>query len=57
MKEIVFVIKETPEGSYTACALGYSIFTEVDIWEDLNETLQEALLCHFEENNNVPPQN
>ena len=57
MKEIVFVIKEVPEGGYTARALGYSIFTEADTWEDLNEALQDALLCHFAENDHVPSEN
>ncbi|MBC8496992.1 MAG: 2-oxoisovalerate dehydrogenase [Anaerolineales bacterium] len=48
-KEVIFMIEEAPEGGYTAHALGYSIFTEADTWEDLKEAVQEAILCHFDD--------
>ena len=48
-KEIFFLIEEAPEGGYTAQALGYSIFTEADTWDDLKEAIQDAVRCHFEE--------
>jgi len=30
MKEIIFVVEESPEGGYEARAVGQSIFTEAD---------------------------
>ncbi len=50
MSEILFLIQEAPEGGYTARALGYSIFTEADTWEELRSSIQDAVNCHFDEN-------
>lgn len=49
MAEILFLVEDAPEGGYTARALGYSIFTEADTWEDLKLAIQDALECHFEQ--------
>ncbi len=49
MNEIIFLFEEAHEGGFTACALGYSIFTEADTWDGLNDAAQEAVLTHFEE--------
>ncbi len=49
MNEIIFLVEEAPEGGYTARALGHSIFTEADTWEELKEAAQDAVRCHFEE--------
>jgi len=46
-KEIIFVVEEAPEGGYTAQALGYSIFTEADTRDELKEAVQDAVHCHF----------
>jgi len=35
-KEIIFLVEEAPEGGYEARALGHSIFTEADTFEELN---------------------
>jgi len=48
MTEIIFVIEESPEGGYKAKALGYSIFTEGKIIEELKQNIKEAILCHFD---------
>ncbi len=48
-KEIIFLVEEAPEGGYTARALGYSIFTEADSWNELKEAVQDAVRAHFEE--------
>lgn len=48
MKEIIFLVDEDPEGGFTARALGHSIFTEADTWEDLRHAVQDAVKCHFE---------
>ena len=49
MNEIIFLVEEAPEGGYTARALGESIFTEADTWEELKDAVQESVRCHFEE--------
>jgi hypothetical protein len=48
MKEIHFLVEEAPEGGYTARALGHSIFTEADSWEELKAAAQDAVRCHFD---------
>lgn len=50
MSEIIFVVEEAPEGGFTARALDYSIYTEADSWEELKAAAQEAVSCHFDEN-------
>ena len=47
--EIVFQVKEAPEGGYTARAVGYSIFTEGDDWEHLTYMMRDAVLCFFDD--------
>ena len=47
-KEIIFVVKEAPEGGYIAKALGHSICTEADSFAKLKKRVQEATRCHFE---------
>ena len=48
MTEIIFVVEPDPEGGYTAQALGHSIFTEADTWDELKAAVQDAVRCHFE---------
>lgn len=48
MKEITFVVEESPEGGYLARALGFSIFTEADDLEGLRRQVVDAVKCHFE---------
>ena len=47
--EIVFQVRESSEGGYEARAVGYSIFTQGDDWEDLKLMLRDAVLCHFDD--------
>jgi hypothetical protein len=49
-KEIIFLVEEAPEGGYQARALGYSIFTEADTFDELKRMVQDAVQCHFETN-------
>ncbi len=49
MEEIIFQVRSSPEGGYEARALGYSIFTEADDWQQLKEMLRDAVRCHFDE--------
>ena len=48
-KEIIFIVEESPEGGYEAKALGHSIFTEADTYEELREMVQDAVRCHFDD--------
>jgi hypothetical protein len=47
--EIIFEVTEAVEGGYDARALGYSIFTQGENWDDLKVMARDAVLCHFEE--------
>jgi hypothetical protein len=46
--EIIFVIEESPEGGYEAKALGHSIFTEGDTFDEIKQNIVEAVNCHFD---------
>ena len=46
--EVIFLIEDAPEGGFTAKALGHSIFTEADTWDELREAISDAVSCHFE---------
>ena len=50
IKEIIFQIEESIEGGYEAKAIGYSIFTEGETYEEVKANIREAIKCHFEEN-------
>jgi len=47
--EIIFIVEEAPDGGYTARALGESIFTEADSWDELKTAIRDAVRCHFDE--------
>ena len=47
--EIVFEVTEDADGRLNARALGYSIFTFGDDWEDLKRMVKDATLCHFDD--------
>jgi hypothetical protein len=53
-KEIIFAVEEAPEGGYTAHALGYSIVTEAETWDELQAMVRDAVHCAFEEGQ-APP--
>ena len=46
--EIIFLVKRSPEGGYTARAVGESIFTEAGTTEQLHEQLRDEVHCHFD---------
>ena len=41
--EIIFVVHEAEEGGFCTRALGYSIFTQGDTWEELRTNVVEAV--------------
>ena len=47
--EIIFEVTEAVEGGYDARALGYSIFTQGDDWNDLKAMVKDAVACHFDD--------
>jgi predicted RNase H-like HicB family nuclease len=47
-RELIFEVREEPEGGYSAEALGESIFTQGDTWEELRENVQDATRLHFQ---------
>lgn len=48
MSEIVFLVEDAPEGGFTARALGHSIFTEADSYDELRDQVRDAVRCHFD---------
>jgi len=49
MNELIFVVNESDEGGYIASALGYSIITEAESWNELREHVKDAVKCHFDD--------
>ena len=47
--EMIFEVTEAVEGWYDAKALGYSIYTQGENWDDLKQMARDAVLCHFDE--------
>jgi hypothetical protein len=52
--EIIFSVEESPEGGYEARALGHSIFTQADTFDELKQNVREAVQCHFDEGTGPP---
>ncbi len=49
MNEIIFLVEDSPEGGYEAKALSASIYTAADTFDDLYFMIEDAVECHFEE--------
>ena len=49
MTELIFLVQDIPEGGFTAQALGVSIFTQADTWDELQQQVCDAATCHFYE--------
>ncbi|MDE2999952.1 MAG: 2-oxoisovalerate dehydrogenase [Gemmatimonadota bacterium] len=49
--EIIFEVTEAVEGGYDARALGHSIFTQGEDWNDLKAMVRDAVRCHFDDEN------
>ena len=47
--EIIFEVTESPEGGYEARALGFSIFTHAETFDELKEMAKDAVQCHFDD--------
>ena len=47
MKEIVFEVAQDADGGFTAEAIGESIFTQADNWEELKGNVREAVQAFY----------
>ena len=47
MKEIVFEVAQEADGGFTAEALGESIFTQADSWDELRSHVREAVQAFY----------
>jgi hypothetical protein len=47
--ELIFEVRDADEGGFCARALGHSIFTQADSWEELRANVVEATALHFED--------
>jgi hypothetical protein len=47
MNELVFEVMQESDGGFVAEALGESIFTEADSWEELRNNAREAVRAYF----------
>lgn len=43
------MVENSPEGGYTAWALGESIVTEADSLEELHAMVRDAVQCYFDD--------
>jgi len=49
MDELFFLVEESPDGGYSARALGFSIFTQGETLAELRSNIKDAIDCHFDE--------
>lgn len=48
-EELVFEVRKSLSGGYESRALGHSVFTHGNDWDELKNMVRDAVLCHFEE--------
>jgi len=47
MSQLIFEVMQEPDGGYTAEALGESIFTQADTWDELRRNVIDAVEAYF----------
>jgi predicted RNase H-like HicB family nuclease len=52
--EIIFEVTESPEGGFSASALGYGIHTQAETFEELRDMVREAVACYFDDPAKAP---
>ncbi len=52
--ELIFEVRDAEEGGYFARALGHSIFTQAETWDELRANVLEITSLHFEESDVRP---
>ncbi len=55
VREIIFVVREDPEGGYVAEAVGEGIVTQADSLEELRAMVRDAVRCRFAEDDPERP--
>ena len=53
MKELIFEVSQDADGGFVAEAIGESIFTQADNWEELRANVREAVQAFYFDS--VPP--
>lgn len=46
--EIIFIVEDSLEGGFEAKAIGHSIYTQADSFEELKINIKEAVGIHFD---------
>ena len=49
VNEVIFRVSESLDDGYEAQAVGHSIYTQCGEYDELPETLRDAVKCHFSE--------
>ena len=49
VNEIIFTVTESLDGGYEAKAVGHSIYTQCNEYDELSAILRDAVKCHFNE--------
>ena len=52
--ELIFEVRDAEEGGFHARALGHSIFTQAETWDELRANVLEATSLHFEDEQTHP---
>lgn len=47
MNELVFEVTQEVDGGFVADALGESIFTQADTWDELRQNVREAVAAFY----------
>ena len=55
LREIIFLVREDPEGGYVAEAVGVPIVTQADSLDELRAMVRDAVRCHFDEDDPERP--
>lgn len=54
MSEIVFLVEDVAEDGLVARALGHSIYTDADSYDELRQQVRDAVQCHFDAGEHPP---
>lgn len=52
--EILFLVEENEDGSFSARAASHSIYTEAASLDELKIDIMDAITCHFDDEANIP---
>lgn len=52
--ELIFEVRDAEEGGYWARALGQSVYTQGESWDELRRNVLEAVRLHFDDPRDRP---